>query len=84
MNFLDDCDTINSPHKFYNQSSHQRMCFYFGKNAFSALRSLLGRVKEFVSQQMELCIFRVRGFGYAHFYLSDQHFLLICASLLHS
>lgn len=38
-NFLDSCNKIISPHKsIFNKS--QRMCFYFGKNAFSALRPL--------------------------------------------
>ena len=50
-------DIITVPHKFYNQSSHQRMCFYFGKNAGSLFVCLL-HGNEFVSQQWSYCVFR--------------------------
>ena len=48
------------------------MCFYLGKNAFSALRSLL-EGEGFVWQQMELCVFRrVVPFGATRFFILQK------------
>lgn len=56
------------------------MCFYFGKNAFSALRSLWVP-KVCVAANGAMC-FSVRSFGYALFYFMEVEKMVIALSVL--
>lgn len=56
------------------------MCFYFGKNAFSALRSLwVPKVCVAANGAMR---FSVRSFGYALFYFMEVEKMVIALSVL--
>ena len=56
------------------------MCFYFGKNAFSALRSLwVPKVCVAANGAMR---FSVRSFGYALFYCMEVEKMVIALSVL--
>lgn len=71
LKFPHKYDIMNVPHKSISSVPIGNV-FLFGKNAFSALRSLL-EGKGFVWQQMELCIFRcVVPFGTTHFFIFQK------------
>ena len=56
------------------------MCFYFGKNAFSALRSLW--VPKVCVAANGALRFSVRSFGYALFYFMEVEKMVIALSVL--